>query len=454
MKNLFPKQAEACEFFTKCLRTYTNTLDTSDVGTGKTVVASHIAKDLLWKEQYPNPHFSSPFVEGVDPPRIFSKVAVICPKAVIPAWERELEETGIEPLFVLNYEKIRMGRTEFMSKRGKKIMTWNIPENTLVLVDEIHKCKGAYTQNAQLLISLVQQGFRVHGMSATAAEDPTEMRALGYMLGLHSLNKNNDQLKNWYGWMKINGCDQDHWNKWYLLNRSKLEDVKNSIYGTCGYNLTVADFPDSFRNNRVFVERIKFSEAEAIKRAYKTLNITPDIIEKFIDDGTVEDSEFILVNILRARQLTEALKCPDIVDMANDLAQKNSVVVFVNFRDTVNTLCDRLGCERIEGGQSIGDRQKIIDDFQSDKNHIIVVNIAAGGTGLSLHDTIGNRPRVSLICPSYNAKEYAQTLGRIHRNGAKSDALQKILVASGTVEENVMNAISRKIDNMNELLGV
>ena len=83
-----------------------------------------------------------------------------------------------------------------------------------------------------------------------------------------------------------------------------------------------------------------------------------------------------------------------------------------------------------------------------------MANIAAGGTGLSLHDTIGDRPRVSLICPSYNAKEYAQTLGRIHRNGAKSDALQKVLVASGTVEENVMLSISRKIDNMNELLGI
>ena len=82
MKTLFEKQKEACDFFLSRQRDNTNTIDTSSVGTGKTVVAAHLAKGL-----------------GVP-------VAVICPKAVIPSWERELIETGIKPLFVLNYENI------------------------------------------------------------------------------------------------------------------------------------------------------------------------------------------------------------------------------------------------------------------------------------------------------------------------------------------------------------
>ena len=77
----------------------------------------------------------------------------------------------------------------------------------------------------------------------------------------------------------------------------------------------------------------------------------------------------------------------------------------------------------------------------------------AGGTGLSLHDTQGKHPRVSLISPSFSAKNHLQVLGRIHRNGAKSDALQKILVAADSVEEKVMQSIDKKIKNLRALHG-
>ena len=121
MKNLFPAQSKVTDFFEEKLRGNKNTLDSSSVGTGKTVVAAHLAL------------------------RLDRPVAVMCPKAVIPSWERELKEVGIDPIFVLNFEKVRTGNTPHMSKRGKKIMNWKVPKNTLFLVDEIHKCTAYYT---------------------------------------------------------------------------------------------------------------------------------------------------------------------------------------------------------------------------------------------------------------------------------------------------------------------
>ena len=430
MKALYPKQGTAADFFINALSNGKSTIDTSSVGTGKTVVASHISKELG------------------------RPVAVICPKAVIPSWERELEEFGVKPLFVLNYEKIRTGNTEFMTKRGKKIMTWHLPEDTIILMDEIHKAKGPYTQNAQLLISLITQKFLVHGMSATACEDPTEMRAIGYMLGLHSLNKSVSPKRSWYSWMLSNGCLQDQWKTWKLASRKKLKAVKESIYGITGFKLTIEDFPDSFRDNRVFVEPIQFNAPNKIIKAYEDLGVTPDIVQQFIEHGSVENSDFDIVNILRARMLAESYKVLDLADMATDLYhQGNSVVIFVNFKETIDTLCQKLDCGRIDGGQTAQERQKEIDDFQSDKRRILAVNTAAGGTGLSLHDVKGKHPRVSLISPSFSAKNHLQVLGRIHRNGAKSDAVQKILVAAGSIEENVMKAIERKLKNLEILHG-
>jgi hypothetical protein len=377
-------------------------------------------------------------------------VAVMCPKSVIPSWERELEETGLKPLFVLNYEKLRTGRTKHMSKKGKKMMRWHLPKSTLVLVDEIHKCKGHYTQSAQLVISLVE-----HGMSATSCEDPTEMRAIGFMLGLHGLNKRADGRPSWFSWMQANGCNQDQWNQWRLLSRDKLKDVRESIYGITGHKLTVGDFPDSFRANRVFIEPTQFSNTSKIIKAYDDLGLTPSIVEAFImDSKSITDSGFVIVDILRARQLAESFKVPDLADIAQDLVnQGNSVVLFVNFTDSVNALCEQLDCGKIDGNQTGTERQKVIDDFQADRTHLVVANIAAGGTGVSLHDINGNRPRVSLISPSFSAKNHLQTLGRIHRNGAKSDAIQKVLVAVDSIEEKVMDTINRKLKNLTALHG-
>jgi len=428
MKTLFKKQQEAADFFLRCLRNGVNTLDSSDVGTGKTVVAAHIAKVLK------------------------RPVAVICPKAVIPAWERELEEMGVTPMFVINYEKIRTGKTEYMSKRAKKIFLWNLPENTLVLCDEAHKMKGPFTLNSQLAISLVNQGHQLHMMSATAAEDPTEMRALGYVLDLHSLNETKGSKKNWYSWMYQFGCAKDLWNQWCLKKRSKLLELHDIMYSNNCKRLTVRDFPDSFRANRVFIEPIQFQEQRKILNAYKEAGITPAIVTKFFESSDVEDSEFEMVNLLRARQLAESFKVKDMADMSKELLnQKKSVVLFVNFSDTVEALCGILKCKCIRGGQNPKERQDIIDAFQRDEEHVLVVNTAAGGTGISLHDVNGNRQRVTLISPSFNVKDYMQALGRIHRNGAKSDAIQKILVASDTVEEKVIEAIENKVANIRAL---
>jgi len=428
MKTLFKKQQEAADFFLRCLRNGVNTLDSSDVGTGKTVVAAHIAKVLK------------------------RPVAVICPKAVIPAWERELEEMGVTPMFVINYEKIRTGKTEYMSKRAKKIFLWNLPENTLVLCDEAHKMKGPFTLNSQLAISLVNQGHQLHMMSATAAEDPTEMRALGYVLDLHSLNETKGSKKNWYSWMYQFGCAKDLWNQWCLKKRSKLLELHDIMYSNNCKRLTVRDFPDSFRANRVFIEPIQFQDQRKILNAYKEAGITPAIVTKFFESSDVEDSEFEMVNLLRARQLAESFKVKDMADMSKELLnQKKSVVLFVNFSDTVEALCGILKCKCIRGGQNPKERQDIIDAFQRDEEHVLVVNTAAGGTGISLHDVNGNRQRVTLISPSFNVKDYMQALGRIHRNGAKSDAIQKILVASDTVEEKVIEAIENKVANIRAL---
>src|SRR3990167_2120909 len=101
--------------------------------------------------------------------------------------------------------------------------------------------------------------------------------------------------------------------------------------------------------------------------------------------------------------------------------------------ETLNLLAEQLKTKTlIHGEQSAKERDKNIDDFQSDRERIIIANIRAGGIGISLHDVNGNHPRVSLISPTQSATNLIQALGRIHRSGGKSKSLQRIIFAANT----------------------
>lgn len=72
MKTLFDRQQQAHDFFVQRISDGGNSLDSSQMGTGKTVVGAQVAKTLLEQGK-------------------ITGVAVICPKAVFPTWEIELE---------------------------------------------------------------------------------------------------------------------------------------------------------------------------------------------------------------------------------------------------------------------------------------------------------------------------------------------------------------------------
>lgn len=421
MKTLFPKQQESVDFLRRTLLQNKAALDTSQTGVGKTVISSHLARVI----GYP--------------------VAVVCPKIVIPHWERELAEVGISPVFVLNHEKIKRGSTEFLRKVGKKLFRWSLPENTLLIWDEVHKCKAPYSQNSQMLIAAKQAGHYNLMLSATACQDPTEMRSIGYALNLHSLNKSENGLMSWNKWMESYGCRMDQWRNWVAGPLRELERLNGNMYGIVATKLTPKDLPSAFAENHIITEPLAFASLSKIKKYYEENGITPEIVDMFLEGGAA--SPHIMVQILRARQLAEIAKVPDIIDMVWDArSEGSSVAIFVNFSDTLEAIRAAFptGCSFIAGGQSATVREENIQAFQSNRNLVIVSNIAAGGLGVSLHDETGDRPRVSLISPTFNVKEYIQTLGRIHRAGAKSPALQRVLVASGSIEERVMATMEKK----------
>ena len=170
-------------------------------------------------------------------------------------------------------------------------------------------------------------------------------------------------------------------------------------------------------------------------------------------NGVHEPEPSVLVQILRARQLVEALKVDDTCALVRDaLSEGFSTIVFVSFTDTVRLFqAEFPDAAVIVGGQSATDREENIMAFQNNEKRVMICNIAAGGAGVSLHDIHGGHPRMSFINPTYNTVDHIQTLGRIHRNGSQSNAVQRVLVAAGTIEEEIISIIERKCLQYNTL---
>jgi superfamily II DNA or RNA helicase len=436
MKTLFPAQATHVAILLDALRRQRSALDTSDMGTGKTVMASQLAQQ-----------FQAP------------SVGVVCPKSVILNWQRELKDAGVEPAFIMNYEKLRRGGIAgVLQKVGKKLYRWQMPPGSLVIIDEVHKCKGDTTFNAQLLISLRQQGYRVLMLSGTAAKDPGEMRALGFVLGLHDLNGGIGAQVSWMQWMKKLGCEFDGFGRCEASDEV-LKTLHTEIYHTrrCAHRVSKQDMPEAFRENHV--ERVPVAVSQKVMNAYA--GVTREMVDSIIEEthGKMEtDKESVLVKILRARQIAEASKIEVWEEMTRDLIDEGkSVVIFVEFVETLKALKALFPYAGAIFGtvngvsQTSEARQAVVDSFTNDDTRLVISTIAAGGESINLHDQTGKHPRVTLISPPFSMINYEQCLGRTPRAGAKSDVIQRVLVAAGTIEEYVVAVLENKRRQLNLL---
>ncbi len=409
--------------------------DQSETGTGKTYVAAWLAKNLN------------------------SPVVIVCPKVVIPSWTKVLSYFGIKAHCLINYEKLIRGNTEHLSfKDGKDTgpsdYTINFPKNSLVILDEVHKCKSATSKNSDFLIKLKMDGYKSLLLSATAATNPLEMKAFGFATTLHN-------LVSYRHFITSSGAYAGRYGGFQIdLQSQKTIEAMSNIHNTL-FNLykvssrmTRKMFDKIFPDNHVMADCFNMgTNTDKINRVYEQMEAEMAALE----ESSINYSQHHFAIMTKARRMAELLKVPTMVEMIEDWYDEGiSPVVFVNFTDTVEAIEKQLAknrkfdgkIARIVGGQSDKVRQKDIEDFQSDNKRIMIANLAAGNAGVSLHDLIGNHPRGSIISPSYSAINLLQALGRIHRAEGKTTCIQKVMFAAGTIEEEACKRVQCKLNNL------
>jgi len=456
MEKLLNYQKTHVESIINSLVIYNRALDASDTGTGKTYTSICACKIIGWK----------PFV--------------ICPKSVISSWLSVFEFFNCEYYGITNYELLQ-SCTYFNSKKEKKNIpffnkqlikknkkknnldpnpnpnpnpnpdsdsdsdtnsnsdsnsdiyeyVWDndkIPDNTLFIFDEAHRCKNSKTINGKIIYNLAtNKNIKILILSATVVDKPKYFILAGYILGLY------DDIKKGRYWIK---------KLPYKINQ--MEGVHKKIYPEYASRMKISQTKNDFPECKIIAESRPMDNSVEIQAAWNEIKQATEELKK------QELKASPLPKIIYARQRIELLKVPEFIKLTEDeIKNNNSVVIFVNFTETLLTLSEKLNTNCvIYGDQQIEDRDKNINDFQNDRERICICNIKAGGTGVSLHDTLGFYPRVSIISPTWSAQDLIQVLGRIYRAKAKTKVLQRIIFCKDTVEDEVCKMIQSKVANI------
>jgi superfamily II DNA or RNA helicase len=254
-----------------------------------------------------------------------------------------------------------------------------------------------------------------------------------------------------YGAMTFNLASKDGHAAMLKLN-NYLFNEKN-----CAARMTVEDFGKVFPESHIVAEAYDLGSNEAkIQAVYDDMEAELAKLEEKAENY----SEHIFAVMMEARRKAELCKVPLFVDMVEDLFDEGkSVVLFLNFTDSVDAVVKRLEkmpkfkdtIGYIVGGQNDKKRVQDIEDFQADKKRVMVVNIAAGGTGVSLHDLNGKFPRASLISPNWSAYNMRQALGRVWRLEGKTKSYQRIVYAAKCIEENICHRVQHKLNCLDTL---
>jgi len=175
----------------------------------------------------------------------------------------------------------------------------------------------------------------------------------------------------------------------------------------------------------------------------------------------VDSKQFFKSNIISKRRETELKKASTFARLAKEDLTKNpncKVIIGVHYLDTLKILEESLkefspiilqgsvkGKDPVTGENK---RSILVREFQTNpKKRLIIAIVKVISVSISLHDTVGNAPRIMYLSPSYELLQMYQTTGRIVRDGdsTKSDAtIRFVYLQGGELETAIFNALARK----------
>lgn len=395
-----------------------------DQGTGKTITMLHHLSYLIEKGKV-------------------KTCLIICPKAVMGSWERDIEkfdnkDSLNEVITVINYDKV--WRTD------KYYHEWDC-----VVLDESHFIKNRGARRSKFILRLATKSQYRYILTGTPiGNSQLENLWSQYVFLYPVMNRGNVKSK-------IFGTYYEFLDKYCYLNQyyqpykyHNVDDFQEIMNEHC-FRITkeeCLDLPDKLPDE---IYEISLQN----KQLYKDL-IKNSVIKKY---DFVADNP--LVKRLKARQMLsgyiqvgdeiEEIKCEKQKALVEFLDNWNKkLVIFAQFTHSIDVICKTLKDLKIKY-ITLDGRQKnksIWRDFQSDDSiQVIVCQYESANAGVDLYaaDTI------LYYEPTERSVTLEQSRDRIHRIGQTHKCSYIHFITKGTVEEAIYKTLQKHCDFSDDL---
>jgi superfamily II DNA or RNA helicase len=426
VNGLRPWQVSAAGKLISSIKHWGAAIDGSELGVGKTYTSLGAIRELK------------------------SPIIVVCPKPVINQWKKVIENhfhMNNVLKGIINYELLIRGRKDstvasFILHRHAKRATfeWKLPKDTIIIWDEAHRLKNFKTKASKTCILAHKQGYKQLFLSATIASSPLELRTIGTCTGLFKTSKE------YYQWAYAHGVYKGHWGLEFNNDTKTLQRINKYLFIQRGVRLQRDAIPN-FPETEIIVNAYNMAEEDTLKirEIYSEMKRELDALKA--RGKIIGDSEMAIRT--QALQKTELIKVPLMEEMIREGVEAGmSIVVFLNYSASIDALASRLNTTCIYDGRNEKIRGKNVELFQSNEEPWLITNISAAREGLNLGDEYGGHPRESILSPTYSVTKLKQALGRIHRENSKTKSVQKILYIAGTQEEDVVDSMGQKLENL------
>ncbi len=379
------------------------------------------------------------------------RVLIVCPKSLLPTWEREVNEWAPElsvtlvhgsnrkrslarkhHVYITNYESVTR---EICDDSGSQRPS--IPEYDLLIVDEIQNLKNISTSRTRAAIGI--KAKQRWGLSGTPMENSfRDYRTIWRVIDPESANR------------RLADSEFLHWTKPFVMRREKasvLKDLPDTVTQT-----VYVDLEGAQRSHYRLLESHSKRDAEVELRnvgihAEIKLRFVLALIVKLKKQCVIDESSGISAKF-------EWLK-EHLATIQAETHGREKLLLFTQFPNlVVNQWKFQQEFQEFRpmvyyGGTSESDRNTFQDRFQADDDcKLALVGIQAGGTGLTL--TRANH--LVFLDQWWNPAVMAQAAARIHRIGQTRSCTVTYLMARGTIEDKIYRMLEQKQSQSNHLL--